>query len=94
MSLRDFFYRVQRSARLVPAGYVIDYPSLDAPAIERALRRSSAWLTPRTVAGFTPTCAAILVFAVPSAASSSASARCTCRCGAVCERDNTRSVSR
>lgn len=48
----------------------------------------------RTVLTVAPTCAAIVVFAVPSAASSKALARCTCRCGAVRDRASTSSVSR
>ena len=48
----------------------------------------------RTVAGFTPTCAAIFTFATPSAASNSAFARRTCRWGAVCDRDKACNASR
>lgn len=52
MSLREFWTNVRRGAGRLTSKPTVDVPRLDADTIERAIRGSADWLTPRTVAGF------------------------------------------
>jgi hypothetical protein len=52
MSLDDFWNNLRIATRLVSPAASVDSPELDAGEIERALRASNLWLTPRAVQGF------------------------------------------
>jgi hypothetical protein len=52
MSLRDFWGSVRRNVGFIAPKATVDSPRLDAGAIERGLRATTLWLTPRVVAGF------------------------------------------
>ena len=52
MSVRDFWVRVRTGMRSLAQRTTVDSPRLDAGIIERALRETALWLTPRSVAGF------------------------------------------
>ncbi len=54
MALEDFWMSVRRAAPLIIRQADIDSPKLDPNEIERTLRGSTEWLTPRAVAGFDP----------------------------------------
>jgi hypothetical protein len=54
MALEDFWVSVRRAAPLIVRQADIDSPQLDPTEIERDLRGSTQWLTPRAVAGFDP----------------------------------------
>ncbi len=54
MALSEFWQSVQAGARFVSPNVSVDSPKLDASAIERSLRLSTIWLTPRVVEGFDP----------------------------------------
>jgi hypothetical protein len=52
MALDDFWMNVRTAARLPVPQSLVDSPQLDAEAIDRALRITTAWLSPSAVAGF------------------------------------------
>jgi hypothetical protein len=52
MAYHDFWTNVRIGAKLYDPPFIADAPRLDADAIERMLRESVHWLTPRAVAGF------------------------------------------
>ncbi len=54
MALREFWSNVRSTAGLVPRKAAVDSPRLDANRIERILRKTRRWLTPRAVEGFDP----------------------------------------
>jgi len=54
MALEDFWMSVRRAAGPIVRQADIDSPKLDPTEIERDLRGSTQWLTPRAVAGFDP----------------------------------------
>jgi hypothetical protein len=51
MALEDFWMSVRRAAGPIAPQPVVDSPKLDPTEIERTLRGSTLWLTPRAVAG-------------------------------------------
>lgn len=52
MSVHEFWLSVRTAARLIAPTVTADSPQIDSSAIERILRGSAIWLTPRAVAGF------------------------------------------
>jgi hypothetical protein len=52
MAVDDFWMNVRTAARLPVPQSLVDSPQLDAEAIDRALRITTAWLSPSAVAGF------------------------------------------
>ncbi len=54
MALRDFWISVRTAAGYLAPQVIADSPQLDASTIERTLRGTTLWLTPRAVDGFDP----------------------------------------
>jgi hypothetical protein len=52
MAYHDFWTNVRIGAKLYAPPFIAEAPRLDADAIERMLRQTTHWLTPRSVAGF------------------------------------------
>jgi hypothetical protein len=50
--VQDFWTNVRMGAKLFATQAIVDSPQLDAEAIERMLRGTTHWLSPRAVAGF------------------------------------------
>jgi hypothetical protein len=54
MALREFWANVRSTGGLISRRAAVDSPRLDAHRIERILRKSSKWLTPKAVEEFDP----------------------------------------
>jgi hypothetical protein len=54
MTLQEFWANVRSAGGFLLRRAAVDSPRLDANRIERVLRRSRKWLTPKAVAGFDP----------------------------------------
>ena len=55
MAFHDFWNKVRIGAKLYDPGFIAEAPPLDADAIEEMLRKTTHWVTPRSVAGFDET---------------------------------------
>ena len=55
MAFHDFWNKVRIGAKLYAPGFIAEAPPLDADAIEDMLRKTTHWVTPRSVAGFDET---------------------------------------